>query len=183
MVSPSISLRRVDRRPTITHPVLLDRVVAEDLGALFHIVDGLRVTEFKSLEVVVEHPPPTECIFGKLAASWIVGRPGEDSVSRIAVVIHLASLIALVLEFEPYGDVHGGRISLDPDHVVTAINAKWWEEGRGMRRKAKYSGAGPRIGSDHVVSFWTRLSAQLARQEFSGSSTWVMFIVTSILGQ
>ena len=32
-------------------------------------------------------------------------------MSRIAVVIHLASLIALVLKFEPEGDVHGGRVS------------------------------------------------------------------------
>ena len=106
----------------MTHSALLHRIVAEDLGALLDIVDGLRMTEFKSFEVIVEHPPPAECPFGELVTSRVIGRPRENSVSRIAVVIHLASLIALVLEFEPYGDVHGGRMSRVPRRVVPTID-------------------------------------------------------------
>lgn len=67
--------------------------------------------EFKNPEITVKHPPPAECTFGKFVASGIVGRPRENPVTRIAVVIHLAGLIALVLEFEPEGDGHGGRMS------------------------------------------------------------------------
>ena len=96
--------------PTVTHSILLYRIVAKDLCALFYVVDGLRMTEFKSFEVTIEHLPPAEGTFRKLVASWVIGRPRKDSVSRIAVVIHLASLIALVLKFEPEGDVHGGRM-------------------------------------------------------------------------
>lgn len=117
-----ISLCHDDARRAITHSVLLDRIVAEDLCALFNIVDGLRVTEFQSLEVIVEHLSPTECTFRKLVTSWVIGRPRENSVSRITVVIHLASFIALVLEFEPYGDVHGGRVSPVLYHFVPVIN-------------------------------------------------------------
>ena len=40
-------------------------------------------------------------------------------MSRIAVVIHLASLIALVLKFKPEGDLHGGRMSANPDQGVS----------------------------------------------------------------
>jgi hypothetical protein len=105
-------------KPTDTHSVLLDRIVAEDLCALFDIVDGLRMTEFESFEVTVEHLPPAKGTFGKLVASWVIGRPREDPVSRIAVVIHLASLIALVLKFEPEGDIHGGRMLPTPDQGV-----------------------------------------------------------------
>ena len=107
-----------------THSVLLHRIVTEDLRALFDIVDGLRMTEFKSLEVAIQHLPPAECTFGKLVAGWVVGRPREDPVSRIAVVIHLAGLIALVLEFEPEGDEHGGRISPDPDQVAPVTSTE-----------------------------------------------------------
>ena len=101
-----------------THSVLLYRIVAEDLCALFDIVDGLRMTKFKSFEVTVEHLPPAKGPLGELVASWVIGRPREDSVPRIAVVIHLASLIALVLKFESEGDVHGGRMLPNPDQGV-----------------------------------------------------------------
>ena len=73
------------------------------------------MTEFKSPKVIVEHPPPAECTFGKFVAGWVIGRPRENPVSRIAVVIHLAGLIALVLKFEPEGDRHGGHMSPDLD--------------------------------------------------------------------
>ena len=82
------------------------------------------MAEFESLEVVVEHLPPAKCTFGEFATSWVVGRPREYSVSRIAVVIHLASLIALVLEFEPYGEVHGSHMQQGLGHVVDAINTE-----------------------------------------------------------
>lgn len=51
-------------------------------------------------------------------------------MSRIAVVIHLASLIALVLKFEPEGDLHGCRMSLNPDQGVSvpAEGKKGWAE-------------------------------------------------------
>lgn len=104
--------------------VLLDRIVAEDLSALFNVVNGLRMAKFESLEVIVEHLPPAECTFREFATSWVVGRPREDSVSRIAVVIHLASLIALVLEFEPYGEVHGSHMQQGLGHVLDAINTE-----------------------------------------------------------
>jgi len=90
------------------------------------------MSEFKGLEVTVEHLPPAECTFGKFVAGWVIGRPRKYSVSRIAVVIHLASLIALVLEFEPEGDVHGGGMSPDLDQIVSVTT-----EGKGMRREAK----------------------------------------------
>jgi hypothetical protein len=120
--SAGISRWDDNERPTITHPVLLDRIVTKDLGALFDVVDGLRMTEFKKFEVTVEHFPPAECTFGELVAGWVIRRPRKHSVSRIAVVIHPASLIALVLEFEPYRDVHGGRMSPNLDHLVSTIN-------------------------------------------------------------
>jgi len=80
------------------------------------------MTEFKSFEVTIEHLPPAKGTFGELVASWVIGRPRENPVTRIAVVIHLASLIALVLKFEPEGDVHGGRVlpNLDQGVLVTA---------------------------------------------------------------
>jgi len=136
----SISPRHDEGRQTEAYPVLLYGIVAEDLCALFDVVDGLRMAEFKCLEVTVEHLSPAECTFGELVAGWVVGRPGENSVSRIAVVIHLASLIALVLEFEPEGDVHGGRISPDLDQAVSVTTEGKDDEekskrcaGRGMR--------------------------------------------------
>jgi len=76
------------------------------------------MTEFKSFEVTIEHLPPAKGTFGEFVASWVIGRPREDPVSRIAVVIHLASLIALVLKFESEGDIHGGRVLPDPDQCV-----------------------------------------------------------------
>jgi len=114
----SISFCHDSGKHTDTHSVLFYWIVAEDLCALFDIVDGLRVTKFKSFEVTVEHLPPAKSTFGKLVASWVIWRPREDSVSRIAVVIHLASLIALVLKFEPESDVHGGRMLPNPDQGV-----------------------------------------------------------------
>ena len=121
----SISFGHDSGKPIGTHSVLLYRIVAEDLCALFDIVDGLRMTEFKSFEVTVEHLPPAKGTLGKLVASWVVRRPRKDSVSRIAVVIHLASLIALVLKFEPEGDVHGGCMLPNPDQgVLVATEGK-----------------------------------------------------------
>jgi len=93
------------------------------------------MAEFKCTEVTVEHLPPAECTFGKLVAGWIIGRPREDPVAWIAVVIHLAGLIALVLKFEPEGDKHGGRMSLDLDQVVPVTGA----EGRGEEAKSDRS--------------------------------------------
>ena len=49
-------------------------------------------------------------------------------MTGIAVVIHLAGLIALVLKFEPEGDEHGGRMLPDLDQVVPVARAKGREE-------------------------------------------------------
>lgn len=80
------------------------------------------MTEFKSSEVAVEHPPPAKCTFRKLVAGRVIRGPRENPVTRIAVVIHLAGLIALVLKFEPEGDEHGGRMSLDLDQLVSVTS-------------------------------------------------------------
>lgn len=50
-------------KPTETHAVVIYHIVAEDLCALFDIVDGFRVTKFEGFEVIVEHLPPAECTF------------------------------------------------------------------------------------------------------------------------
>ena len=108
-IVPSV-FTRTTGHPQKTHSILLHQIVAEDLCTLFDIVDSFRMSEFKCTEVIVEHLPPAECTFGKLVAGWIIGRPREDPVTRIAVVIHLAGLIALVLKFEAECDEHGGRM-------------------------------------------------------------------------
>jgi len=60
---PVISFCRDSGKLTETHSVVLHRIVAEDLCALFDIVDGFRMTEFEGFEVTVEHLPPAECTF------------------------------------------------------------------------------------------------------------------------
>ena len=52
-------------------------------------------------------------------------------MAGIAVVIHLAGLIALVLKLEPEGDEHGGRTSPHLDQVVSVTRAE------GRRKEAK----------------------------------------------
>lgn len=86
-------------------------------------------------------------------------------MTRIAVVIHLSSLIALVLEFEPDCDEHGSCMAPGLDHVVLVTDAG----GLRNEEKAKYSP--DVVEGTKAAAYWLR-PLSLLSGEAAGSGTW-----------